>query len=122
MKPQVTINQNEDCDFTALLLNSDWSTQTSSDWSIQTIHNWFTQTSHDWSTPIFPIPHLYREEFRKQNITPQHIKQTKRLFRDFHIDLPTDFKQIMKQFKYYYELENWRRYYIVNQLNQMEKD
>lgn len=103
MKPQVTINQNEDCKSNVSSLNNDLS------------------VSHDWSTPIFPIPHLYREEFRKQAITPQHIKQTKRLFRDFHIDLPTDFKQIMKQFKYYYELENWRRYYIVNQLNQMEK-
>lgn len=105
MNSQVTINQNEDC-------KSNTSVNHDNDCSV----------TPDWSTPIFPIPHLYREEFRKQNITPQHIKQTKRLFRDFHIDLPTDFKQIMKQFKYYYELENWRRYYIVNQLNQMEKE
>lgn len=105
MNSQVTINQSEDC-------KSNVSVNHDNDRSV----------THDWSESIFPIPHLYREEFRKQNITPQHIKQTKRLFKDFHISLPTDFKQIVKQFNYYYELENWRRYYIVSQLNQMEKE
>lgn len=113
MNSQVTINQNEDCK-SNVSVNHDNNCSVTPDWS--------NQTTHDWSTSIFPISHLYREEFRKQNITPQHIKQTKRLFKDFHISLPTDFKQIVKQFNYYYELENWRRYYIVNQLNQMEQE
>lgn len=81
-----------------------------------------TSQQPDLSRSLFPTYYHYHEELRKQPITPQHIRQTKRLLRDFSIDLPMDFKQIVSQFTYYHELENWRRYYILRQLRKMEQE
>ena len=78
--------------------------------------------SFDQYQSIFPPTYLSNEHIRKQPVTKADIAKTKKLLREFGVTEPYGFKVLCNSFKSYAELENWRRYYIKNELDRMESE
>lgn len=70
---------------------------------------------------LFYYKPLPNEIERKQLITEQDVKTTLNLFSDFHVPIPDNFTKTVLSMTYYSELENWRRYYILNNLPMEEE-
>ena len=78
------------------------------------------------------ITHSYpQEESRKKPPSIRDIRETFKLFSEFHLPIPdlfsesksnNDFKSILSYFPTYYSLEIYRRTYITNQLSLLQEE
>jgi len=84
---------------------------------------------YDTSQSIL-LTHSYpQEESRKKPPSIRDIKETFKLFLEFHLPIPdlfsesnNDFKSILSYFPTYYSLEIYRRTYITNQLSLLQEE
>lgn len=82
---------------------------------------------YDTSQSIL-LAYLYpQEESRKKPPSIRDIKETFKLFSEFHLPIPdlfsnNDFKSILSYFPTYYSLEIYRRSYITNQLSLLQEE
>lgn len=58
----------------------------------------------------------YSEDIRKSQPSPADLQETYDMFEDFDIPIPE-----LPYFATYYQLERWRKTYILNYLNNLNK-
>lgn len=86
---------------------------------------------YDTSQSILLTYSYPQEESRKKTPSIRDIRETFKLFSEFHLPIPdlfsesksnNDFKSILSYFPTYYSLEIYRRSYIKNQLALLEQE